>query len=503
MRKIYIIILLFIFSVYQKLEAQCNFSASNTTICGGEQVVFDVINPQGGTSYLWDFDGNGTFDASGTQATHVFPEDFVQQRQFSVTLYQDSVACRTLNITVNSVPDPSIGIDITSAARFNGTEIAVCNLPDVFELEIFNNSSTQATNTNYRINWGDGTPVENFTATEFTTNTINHQFSGQGFKDITIEVTGSNGCINSRVYKYYNGSNPSIGLSLPGNTTGLCAPDTLTFGLNNIDGNPPGTMYEITVNGDSRLTFAQETVPTFFDIPFDVTSCGLTTSTGQNNNAFDVQAIASNPCSRSTATVEPIELSGTPIPIIDIQAPGSNCPGETFFINNASENISEVVNGNPTVCNRELPTAWQISPGTNGVEWEVVEGNVNSAQFLRVLFNQPGTYEITMTMRSNACGLTTTTEELIIVEAPLAQAAFVGADNCADELLRITNNSSGFEVNYEWEVIPDEGGGFSFEENTNANSENPVINLSDADSYEIRLTSSNLCAENVWIHSLF
>ncbi|MBR9921336.1 MAG: PKD domain-containing protein [Bacteroidetes bacterium] len=480
----------------QQVQAQCPFSISNPGPCATEAVEFSVNNPNG-SNWEWDFESDGTIDSNGEVVSFSFPELFIDST-YQITLFENGDSCTTQSLTVLAVPDPSIGVP-PGILVLNGNEIKACNGDQQLTLEIYNASQTFAENVSYLINWGDNSPPETHDNNTFSqTNTISHTYNSFGYFTLFITATHQNGCVYTNSYTLYNGGNPSVGLVIPGNTVGLCAPATLEFPITNTDNNPPGTEYTIYVNGEIVASYPQDSLPESFIYTFLESSCGVNTSTGNYQNAFDVKIVASNPCNSSTATIEPIEVSEPPELSFEV-IPESNCAGSMIEFDNTSVNI-EVVSGNPSECLDVLAPSWDILGGIPGEDWEIISGNIFNSDSLIILFQTPGVYVVEMTVVSFACGPFTISQEVTILEPPVIDASLAidttGNNGCAPLSVPLTNNSSGEDVSYSWSVNPPDG--WTFSPGSDSTSTEPEIIFEDGGTYDIQLIASNPCESLVW-----
>lgn len=494
-----ILLIQFICMLYSSaLEGQCNFTISDDTPCGLTDVDFNVVSPSG--SYEWDFDTDGNIDAFGSSGTFSYPQAGVDT-DYTVTLYRNGSPCPTQQVTVLATPDPSIGV-MPGSGIMDGNEIRVCGSNQNINLEIYNASTTYSINDTYVIDWGDGQVITYNNTTFPNTSTITHSYSGFGFYDITVTVTAANGCENVANYTLYNGGNPSVGLANPGNTTGLCAPAIINFPITNTTNNPTGTMYYVYVSGELVDSFTQETVPLVYSYTFTETSCGLITSTGNYQNAFDVQIEASNPCGSSLATIEPIEISTPPSVIFETDEPAYSCTGEAFTFTNSSSGATAVISGNPSTCS-SLSPSWSITPGVPGVHWNVVSGNLFNSEEIVVEFLIPGDYTITMFINSPSCGSGQFSQNISIIEGvittvdvDLNTAASPSSDDCAPTVATFTNGSTGDSLSYNWSVNPPNG--WEFVDPYGFDTEDIQILITEAGEYEVILTVSNHCGSEIW-----
>ncbi|MEO1623927.1 MAG: hypothetical protein AAFV25_02125, partial [Bacteroidota bacterium] len=497
--------LLHLFSFFSLLwlpalaSGQCNFSPSSNLVCGGELVDFTVISPAGGSIYSWDFNNDGNIDNFGTMVSFPFPTDIIN-RTFTVTLYRDGAFCSSQNIQVRFTPDASIAV-VPGSGIMDGNEMRVCNADSTAELSIYNASLTYTNNTQYEIDWGDGT-VETYTNATFpNTSFISHNYSGEGYYNVRVTVTGTNGCVGVETYVFYNGSNPSVGLASPGNTVGLCVPATIRFPIINTELNPDGTVYVIRIGGDTVGVYTQANIPDTLVYTFLESSCGTATSTGNYQNAFDVQVLATNPCGSSNAIIEPIEISEPPEINFDVDRPLTGCASEPFTFTNSSVGIQEVISGN---CSTNLTGSWTITPGVPGVHWNILAGNPFGSDILVVEWLIPGDYTVKMNISSPSCGEFEIERGVTIIDEATAgaTATLINAsspalsDICAPTLGLFQNTSIGDSLSYTWNISPNTG--WLYANGTNDTTSNLDVIFTDAGSYNVSLTAFNQCSADTW-----
>ncbi len=490
-----ITLLLCIFS-YQNLLGQCDITLSDDSPCALIPVTFTVDNPSG--SYGWDLDGDGFIDAFGTSVTYTFPASNIDLN-YTVTIFQNGQVCNTEDVLVSGLPDSSFGV-VPGSGILEGSLIRVCSGSPQISLEIYNSSTSYASNQSYEINWGDGT-IENLDNTTFpNTSSITHDYNAYGYYNISITTTSINGCTNVGYYTLYNGSNPSVGLANPGNTVGICAPATIDFPITNTGSNPTGTIYTIYVSGEVVALYTQENVPSIFSYNFLESSCGQTTGTGNYQNAYDVQILASNPCGSSQATIEPIELSSPPEVSFSSDEPDNGCESQTYTFTNTSGNLAEVIAGNCT----NLAPSWSITPGIPGVHWEIVTGNQFDSDEIQVIFLIPGEYTVEMTINSPSCGAGTFSQTLNVLDSPdatvdgglISASVPATSDECMPSIGIFTNNSTGDSLTFEWDISPSTG--WNYIDTFNQNSTDLQVMFVEAGEYNVSLAASNECGTDVW-----
>ena len=230
-----------------------------------------------------------------------------------------------------------------------------------------------------------------------------------------------------------------------------------------------------------------------FTYTFTESSCGVTTSTGIYSNAFDVQIEAVNPCASTQATIEPIEVSEPPSAIFEIDEPFP-CVNDVITLTNLTQG-TEVINGN---CSTNLAPSWEISPGENGIDWNIISGTPWGSDILELQFLLPGNYVITMTINSEACGASVVSDTITVVEPPItiinidvSTGSNGNAENCAPATAIFTNNTIGIDVQWYWTISPSSG--WELADTSTNLSEHLAVLFNQAGTYEIFLLAGNAC----------
>ncbi|MEL6923407.1 MAG: PKD domain-containing protein, partial [Bacteroidota bacterium] len=481
------------------LYAQCEFTISNNAPCAGEVINFNVTSPSG--SYSWDFDSDGNIDDFGDAATFFYPSNGTAIEKVYVTLYRDGVPCPIDSVNVLPIPDPQVGIP-PGSGTLDGNEIQICQSGTI-TLSMYNASPSAATDVSYEIDWGDGSATDTYTPAQFSANSlVSHDYSAEGYYSIDVTATGVNGCTATESYTFYKGSDrPSVGLISPGASIGACAPQPYTFQITGTASNSDGTLYTIYISDSLVTTFTQSNVPSDYTVYFIETSCGVTTSTGSYDNAFDIKILAVNPCGSSQATIEPIEITTPPEADFIIDPPSAFCPEEPFVFTNNSTGINEI-NSSAGTCETNLAPTWTITPGSFGVDWNVTSGSLFGSDEIIVEFLQPGDYNVNMEIVSTACGAYDYDVDIHIVEPPMADAEVsilsnsVPGTTCADVTAEFTNRSTGEDIVTSWLVNP--AGGVNFINSTNLTTQDLDLQFTEAGSYTVSLFATNVCGTDVW-----
>ncbi len=488
------------------MKAQCVFNFTPGNPCPGESVTFTISNPVPGAVYTWDLDGDGQFDdGTGTPVTFIYPYN-ANPVNFVVALQENNMGCGTQTVAVKAGVQPTIGV--TMGGIMTGKVIRTCSGGQPVNLGINNTTPNSGNITGYTVNWGDGSPVETHTNASFSSSIgLTHNYTGAGFKTITITATHVNGCVLTNSYQFFNGGNPDIGLSSIGNTNGLCAPDSLMFNVQSYQNNPAGTTYQFYEN-DQPIgpLFVQGSLPNPFVFIhlFAQSSCGETTPDGQYENAFSIKIVAKNPCGEKAASVQPITASSKPNPDFSINAP-EFCPDRVVTFTNTTTNINEF-DTQTGQCIDTLNANWVITPGTMGTDWVYVSGGPFNFNQIQVRFITPGTYTVQMTLNPQpACGPATITKSVTILEPPEANALaqFSNPNGCLPLTVNFNNQSTGYQISYNWHIAPPTGWSWQPGGGTNDVSiENPTAVFTAPGDYMVTLTVTNVCATSTWVQPI-
>ena len=94
-------------------------------------------------------------------------------------------------------------------AALNGTkDFTNCVGYGNYTLTLENFSTTTNTNSNYSIDWGDGSS-SNLTSSNYAyQGTTAHTYTTQGYFYLKYSVTGTNGCTDSNIDTVFHGSAP-------------------------------------------------------------------------------------------------------------------------------------------------------------------------------------------------------------------------------------------------------------------------------------------------------
>lgn len=476
------------------------FTFSPTNQCSNVPVNFSNTTTVPST-YTWNFgdpNSSGNNTATATNPAHTFIGTTGNATQnFSVKLVATStVGCKdsiTKTVTTKQIPDASIN-DYTSTTPFTN-----CGSNN-YNLIVDNTSTTKPTNTLYEINWGDAsTPYSNAALPNTGTN---HLYTSLGYFNLNLSVTGQNGCIATKSYSIYNGSNPAVPYSNPGSSVGMCVPFVFSI-PSNTSTNTPGTEYTFTKNDNTAVEIFQNP-PANYTHTFTNSSCGATG--GITPNTYYVIIRAQNPCGFSDLTIQPITTSKKPIAKFNISTDSIACINSIVTFSNTS--IFGVTVNNAGVCNTTTINNWTITPST-GWTTSGLLGDPNptnnpstwGSTNLPVTFTTAGEYYVSMIVR-NSCGNDTITKRVCIEVPPTPSFTIDNTDGCLPLTVNATNTSSVSTFCktpiYNWSVTYTSANcgttsSWTFANSTTASSLNPSFTFNNAGKYTIKLSITNSC----------
>ncbi len=492
--------------------------ALSATISGGTSVCQNsaasvTFTGSGGTApytFVYKINGGANLNVSstGTNSSVTIPVNTATSGPFNYSMVSVSDSSNpvvtenvTNNTTYNVLFQPNANLGGTGGgSNFNGYPVFRICANAISTFNFTNTSSTGGTNSNYTINWGDGTP--NFTNTSW--NTLSHEYQ-IGLWYLNYTILGSNGCSVTRTFIVFVGSNPAVSLGNPGNTD-ICNANSLTFPITGTTNNPPGTTYTVTFNDGSTPQTFNHPPPSSVTHTFTSSSCGVTSSDGSNTyaNSFSANIVATNPCSTSSVGVVPIYVSANPQ--ANFTSPTAACTSTQVCLTNTSL-------GNQVISNTCSPPSiiWSITPSTGftlaggsnlGNSFSSNDSSLwlSGSENLCLMFTVAGTYTIKM-KTGNKCGVNEITKT-ICDQPPLTPLFTINTTSgCAP--LAITTTNSTVLTNqcdtptYLWSVSYASG----FCSTTtptipNQTTANASYNFTEAGTYTISFTTTNSCGSN-------
>ncbi len=469
--------------------------------CPSTAVRFTNTSSGDSLTYLWNF-GDATSSNNTSTAVnpvHTFVGTFGAGTQtFAVKLTVTDTAGATAqflaNITMKQSPDARL--TGTGSRTFNGSRyFAQCATGNV-TFDFTNSSSTVSTNTNYQIQWGDGSPA--YQAASFQN--ISHVYR-PGFYSLRFSVTGNNGCTRVQRYSVFVGQSPSISAGVP-SSTNLCTGDFFSVRITGATGNSPGTVY--------RVRYSDGSVRTYPTLPDTVMHAFLTGSFGKTvgfnastfNNAYSVVVEALNPCGSDTDTIAPVYVS-------ERQPAKFTSSADTVCVNTVKEfSYNDILGNSVSSSGRGSlnKIVWKISPATGftidsgSTGTDASNDHINwseGSKKIKVRFIGPDTYTVTLKTGNAACG-TDSVQKLVCVNAqPLASFDVDKTTGCFPLVVKTANTSTlpqcGNNI-YNWSVSFSDplncgsSSTFSYINGTDATSKNPEFSFNAPGSYSLTLT---------------
>ncbi|MEM0543154.1 PKD domain-containing protein [Flavobacterium sp. j3] len=481
-----------------------------TTVCQNAASPLITFTGSGGTApYTFTYTvtgvvGNQTISTTGTNnsVTVAVPTGTAGTFTYTLVSVADSLApSNPVNVTGSEVvtinPQPNANMGGTGSGSTFGVfpVFRVCS-NTASTLTFTNTSTTTAINTNYTINWGDGSP--NFTGTTWTSLTHTYQI---GLWFLTYTINANSGCSITRTFVVFVGSNPAVSLGNPGNTD-ICNSNSLTFPITGTTNNPPGTTYTVTFNDNSTPQVFNHPPPASVTHLFTSSSCGTTSSDGSNSypNSFSANIVATNPCSTSSVGVVPIYVSANPQ--ANFNSPPTACLNTQVCLTNTSQGNQVISNScsSPSI-------VWSISPSTGFSIASGILGNdfsstdyslwLSGSDNLCLVFNTPGIYTITM-KTGNKCGVDTEIKTICVQSTVTPQFTLNTTTGCTPVSVTATNNTNLANQcatpTYLWAVTHTPAFcGTTIPTIPNQTTQNASYNFTEPGTYLIRLTVTNSC----------
>ncbi len=428
--------------------------------CGYNDFTFTGNSAGSGLSYNWTFTGSSVTAGTGNPVKIKFDNATGNSTgNYPVTLsVTNSGGCSddtTINVAVNQIPDVAVTSPNSALVLFNKKNVFSVCADTQDSLFLFNNkSSTETSNKNYHISWGDGT-TDYDAAVWGTANVLSHRYA-RGYHTMKVSITGNNAnsCTNTKEYGVFVGTNPAGGFGSGGNTTGFCVGDSLKIPLTSYEKNADGTLYVISIN-ESPLyvdTIAQSQIlkdPTYRH-KFTQSSCPV--ADVKYPNQFTVHMDVVNPCGNTPFDQANILVSGKLTPLIDIGPSKNICIQTPVVLTNNTIWGGAYLNGKIPCDNTPGEQVWEISGGPFTLNPGEQLGSVNpwvpGSPMLHVQFSGVGIYKIKLYVRSDKSGTSgcagtgeTTEEEICVRNPPKAAFSLDNKTGCAPATIKAAKTS--------------------------------------------------------------
>ena len=513
--KIFLAVCLIVIST-QTSKAICDFTISKNTVCAGEEVTITLADHSVNYHNIIVYSGTFPFgNVAGSNdyylvSPYTLSDNVVKikfrgrntVRTYTIFLAEDNInpnpqiPCNGHNelITVNPSPDPEIT---------NTSDFTYCNTNSTTAVTITNASLTQSNNTNYQINWGDGSPIVNDPT--FATS-LTHNYAPGNYK-LTVTVTGNypSPCNTATKDYFVKIGSTSPVFSQVGQLNFGCAPFvfTIRFNLDTMNlYNPSYTSWKIYINGELDTTFSQSNLPPTYSHRFDEGSCGFKSKdcSSSESDMFSfriVGQIGNGNCAEYRQTIcSPVKDSIKPY----IVGKDTVCLNDPTIYRNGDPK-SQTIFDNTNKCNVRPGKIWNIVPSTNTIPNPAL--NTITKNDLTVTFTDTGHYRIKLKVFGD-CNDKDTFKDIVVVEKVKALAKFVSppcipASGFVDVPISNFSTRPPSARGYTWTITPNTGTSFVA---GNANSDSVTVRFTKSGSYTIKLTVDGACDNAVWDSTL-
>ncbi|MCX6279817.1 MAG: PKD domain-containing protein [Bacteroidetes bacterium] len=469
------------------------FTVVNNNICSEETMNFQA--PAGtGYTYLWNFGdpSSGVNNASTLQNPgHIFKTYGCGTINYNVILtVTTSCGCSSAStpqvVSIKQQPKPRLA-DPDPYTPFSNCDNNPTPANHDFELTVNNTSTNSSCITGYTINWGDGGGDIPFPA-GFTT--TSHTYTELGAFNLKITAVNSNGCSNDTTYIVANQSNPAVGISAAGSTSG-CLPVTWPFTISGAANNSPGTNYRIEFGDGASIIKTNDELLIDSIVPHEyiTSSCGQ----GLTGNQFIVKVTAVNACDSTYALVSNVKVYKPPV---------ANFTSNPIYIGCVNSQVcfsNTTINGYGLNCIPTSVYSWNFGDPLSGTN------NTSTATNPCHTYTEPGTYTITLVSSNGPCpNASTHTKTICINPQPNSSFAVNQDIGCKPLTINATNQSTTpnncGDLGYTWSVVFNgsgtcipSAGDWIFASGTDLHSQNATFIFNDPGTYTITLAVQNSC----------
>jgi len=324
-----------------------------------------------------------------------------------ITVSTDNKTTSSANdLDIKVMPRPDLA-DVSPGDRKLFTN---CDGNSNYTLTVQNVSANVPGGSNYDINWGDATG--HFTQQDWGVGaTTTHKYTSQGYFTITLTISPTNGCNNSKSISFYNGANPLASLTTSTSTTGLCTPAGISFIIGgNWAGNTPGTEYELNYGDGQKQTLSHPLNNT----GNQQTVSHIYTTSSCPNIDYTAMLNVGNACYVTTYTLNQIVIRAKPV--ADFETDQQVCLGESVCFTNTTQS-----GFSGPVCSANTAYTWDF--GDNSATSSATNPGCH-------IYAKPGTYTVTLSASNQSCGASTKTKTVIVKPVSAAPIAGAGKTYC-------------------------------------------------------------------------
>ncbi|MAO46120.1 MAG: hypothetical protein CL823_03125 [Crocinitomicaceae bacterium] len=473
-----------------------DFNVVNEGGCGNQGINFQNTSIGGlGSNYYWEFGPNGIF---GTSVESSPTEDIIIDGGWfldipitlSITDLNDCQSSVTQLVEIGQTPNPGEDLDVAPICS-NFSAQADTSITLIFTPEPFGGGGIDY----FYIDWGLGdtllyTPPPIVPTFDITS----PDYSNLGSYPINIDLYGLNGCVNSISSELFIGSNPQLGSTSPGNTTGLCSPVEITYPVYDFQNNAASTIYTIQWGDETSEEYTHQefldlidptTGEVYLSHLYEISSCGYTSLSGVQNSFF-IMITADNDCDATNFIQDPVQINLEPSPLITGDTITCVNQPTTFTSPSTGTSIDdddECQNGKPNWY--VLPLQGQIPPNPSTLP-NIFSPDTSS--IFTTSFLEPGLYQINVLEQLAACSNGQDDHEICvypdILEPIESHFPNNGCIPLEVTLTDLTPPLSCGTFNREWVI---QNGAFEWAAGSGPNSESPTIVLLEPVDYQISL----------------
>ncbi len=330
-----------------------SFSINDTSQCiGGNSFVFTNTSTAGASSYLWDF-GDGT-SSTLASPTHTYTTSGYHYVNLNVVYGNLTRTANGVSVYVGAKPTPSFSNSIVSPLNYG-----------------FSNTSTISSGyiSGYSWDFGDGSIGSG--------NYVTHAFASAGTYNVKLVVTSEIGCKDSIttavVVSSGSGGGSSVSPSFTVNSSSQCLTGNSFVFTNTTPSAPMGTVYSWSFGDGGTSSLSSPT--------YSYASAGY----------YYVQMTATYGGQTYYAAGQSLFVGAVPV---------------AGFTSNYASPLSYNFNSTSTVSNGYV----------SGYSWDFGDGGTSTAQNPQHTFASAGTYNVTLTVTTNA-GCTATITTAVVVSS--------------------------------------------------------------------------------------
>lgn len=488
-------------------KAICSFTVDKTSVCAGEVVTIQLSQPYAKYHNIIVYKGvypMGSVATSPADYKVLLPYNPTKDNIIKIT-FRGSASGQQYRILLaesNSdlVPIPNVPCDGGKLITVNpspdpelkeSNNFIFCGATTPQTVSVTNGSNTIGSNTNYSIDWGDGSPLVNMAS---FSSTLTHTYSPGSYK-ITYKVTGSgSGSCNvaTKTYNVLIGKAPTISISASSPTVCIPANYELPINLAETTGkNPSSTLYKVFVNGELDTIYDNTNLPSSLKYTFVKGSCGTVSKDCNSDDKFSVRIFAVNECD-VTDISQCIMVLDSIHP--EIGGPDTVCIDEPVQYRNIDHNSRDELCHAPAMIWTVTPNAGFVSSTPLGT---LTYNNLN------ITFKQKGNYQIKLRVKG-ACNEKDTILNILVVDRVNADAAFIApscipASGYIDVPILNKSYDSTSITKYVWTITPAAGVSFS---SGNENSRHVTVRFTKSGNYNINLLAIGGCNSDTWNSTL-